>query len=73
MLNKDMFLDVVYAQGKTCAACAEEIGVSKNTFTKYLNNRKPFDSVQVLQLCNFLGISDSDTKVNIFLAQMSHS
>ena len=41
--------------------------ITKNTLSKKVNGRVPFDTDEVICLCDLLGIHDSDEKAHIFL------
>ncbi len=43
------------------------IRISKNTLSKKVNGRAPFNTDEVICLCELLGIHDNDEKAYIFL------
>lgn len=66
MINVNKFEGAIRAAGETQERLAEEMKISKNTFT---NKKKKgtFTIAQVEWLCNRLGIVKAEDKCEIFL------
>ena len=57
---------MVYA-GYTQKELAAQLGISKNTLSDKINGKRPFDVIEVGNICSILGITDAEDKVRIFL------
>ena len=49
---------------------AEQLGVSRATFSALLNNDTEFKASQIHKLCELLDINDEETMRSIFFAQV---
>lgn len=67
MVNTALLCDRISAAGFTHADVAKAIGMSKNTFSAYLNGKKSFRVDQINIMCELLNIHDNDAKIQIFL------
>lgn len=57
-----------YSQNSLAAAmCAAGTKISKNTLSKKVNGQAPFDTDEVICLCDLLSITDNNEKAFIFL------
>ncbi len=57
-----------YSQSSLATAmCESGFKMSKNTLSKKINGRSPFDTDEVICLCDLLGICDNNEKALIFL------
>lgn len=72
MVNKNLFLGKMVSRGYTQISLSHAVGTSKNTMNAKINNRRPFDSDEILRICEVLGIRDDREKVKIFLTNTSH-
>ncbi|MDD7260258.1 MAG: helix-turn-helix transcriptional regulator [Candidatus Faecousia sp.] len=50
---------------------ANALGMSKNTLNSKVNGKTPFNTVEIQQICEKLGITDLSEKASIFLSQSS--
>lgn len=57
----------IVANGLTIAEVAEKLGLSRNTMFSRLSGATPFNTDEVILLCEILHISDPRRKVEIFL------
>lgn len=67
MVNKNLLLSELQKQGYNQSSFADAIGYNKNTFNSKVNGKTPFDTSEVKEICDFLGITDDKLKVLIFL------
>ena len=57
-----------YSQNSLAAAmCQSGFKTSKNTLSKKVNGRAPFNTNEIICLCDLLGIHDNEEKAYIFL------
>ena len=68
MVNKNLLLSELRKRGYNQSSFAESIGYNKNTFNSKVNGKSPFDTSEVKEICEFLGIKDDKLKVLIFLS-----
>ncbi len=54
--------------GYTQRALALAIGISANSLNDKINQKRPFNTVEIENICKVLKITDSSEKANIFLA-----
>ena len=71
MLNKNKFLGKMVEAGYNQTTLSEELGISKNTLGAWVNNKRPIDANQILNLCAKLNIKNDHEKVEIFLSNVS--
>ena len=61
-----------YSQKTLAEAMFEKgIKISENTLSKKVNGRVPFDTDEVVCICDLLSIHDNDEKAHIFLTMPS--
>lgn len=53
--------------GYSQRSLAKELGMSKNTLNSKVNGKIPFNTVEIQQICDKLGIRDGSEKASIFL------
>lgn len=53
--------------GYSQRSLAAELGISKNTLNSKVNGKTPFNTAEIEQICNKLGIHDVAEKAAIFL------
>lgn len=73
MVDKKMLLSKMVAKGENQSTIAAKIGVSKNTFNAKINGKGFFDTQEITDICDILGIVDGTEKANIFLASPSQN
>lgn len=73
MLDKNKFNSAVAGVGLTHYELAKLVGMSKNTLSNKLNGHSCFNTKEIDDICNVLGIESSTEKANIFLAKSSHN
>jgi len=71
MVNKKLLLGKMVMNGHSQISLAKEIGVSKNTIGAKINGKRPFNTDEISNICNVLGITDVTEKVNIFFFKKS--
>ena len=54
--------------GYTQRSLASAIGISANSLNDKINQKRPFNTVEIENICKVLKITDSSEKANIFLA-----
>lgn len=57
--------------GYSQRSLAKELGMSKNTLNSKVNGKIPFNTVEIQQICDKLGILDLSEKASIFLSSAS--
>lgn len=72
MVNKTALMGKIVAEGYTQATLAPLIGISKNTLNASINNKRPFDTDEVIAMCKILAITSDAEKIDIFLHESSH-
>jgi len=55
--------------GQTQGKLAKRIGISANTMTAKINGRRVFNTEEVIKICNELGITGDQDKMDIFFVQ----
>lgn len=58
---------IMAEKGYTQRKMAADLGMSKNTINAKLSGKTAFDTAEVLKICDLLGITDAQQKVEIFL------
>ena len=71
MPNKNLLLGKMAICGHNQASLAGAIGLSKNTLNAKINGKRPFNSDEIIDICQVLEITDSAEKANIFLSPKS--
>lgn len=69
MVNVNLLKGAMAEQGKSQRDVADMLGISERTFYNKMK-RKVFDSDEIVQMCNYLGISEN-RMLSIFLRTMS--
>lgn len=67
MTNSLLLKSKIITAGHTQGSLAEAIGISGNTMTAKVNNRIPFNTCEVIKICDTLQITDPVEKCSIFL------
>ena len=73
MINKKLLLSKMVVKGESQSTMADKIGVSKNTFCAKINGKGFFNTQEISDICDILGIEDGSEKAEIFLATPSHN
>lgn len=68
LMNKQLLLSVMVREDCPRKACAEAIKMSLSSFNRKLNGKSSFTVDEADNICQFLGITDAQTKVDIFLS-----
>lgn len=68
MVNKNLLLAELAKKGYSQRGFCKEIGYNKNTFNSKINGSSDFNTEEVKEICSFLGITDDNLKVLIFLS-----
>lgn len=71
MVCKNLLRSRMAEKGLTQKSLAEMVGISKNTLSAKLNNKTPFNTIEINKICLILNIEDNTEKVNIFLGSSS--
>lgn len=71
MVNTRKLLGIMAERGITQKALANELNRAENTVSAKIRGIKPFDTDEVLKICNILNITDNSEKAEIFLALAS--
>ncbi|MBQ7037745.1 MAG: helix-turn-helix transcriptional regulator [Clostridia bacterium] len=66
-MRKTKLIGIMAEKGFSQRSIAKELGVSVNTINAKLNGRTAFDALEIIKLCEILGITNSDEKIEIFL------
>ena len=68
MTNRKLLEDKIKQKGFKKSYLAEQLGVSRGTFSALLNNSAEFKASQIYKLCKILDIHDEATAKSIFFA-----
>ena len=68
MTDKRLLHGKIIENGFTLGKVAQALGVSGTTFSSKINNKYPFNTDQVIKICELLGIKEDSEKVRIFFA-----
>lgn len=68
MTNTALFLKVLKEKGMTQEELAEAVGVSRQSISYKIHNKREFVSSEIDKICSVLGISDLEQKQSIFFA-----
>lgn len=71
MLNANRLRGIMAEHRCSQRMLAKEIGKSENTLAKKLNGKIPFNTDEVIAICEFLHIEDPHEKAAIFLSGAS--
>lgn len=71
MINKNRLRSAIVSAGYTQKRLASEIGMSKNTISAKINGKGYFNTQEIDNICNILGINDCNEKTKIFLSTSS--
>ena len=71
MINKYRLLEKIANAGYTQSSLAKKMNMSKNTLNSTINGKSYFDTKQIDDLCEILGITSDQDKIRIFLASSS--
>lgn len=72
MLNSKKLLGRMVERGYSQKSLAKAIGISDNTMTSRIKLRSSFNTDEIDNICDVLGITDNSEKVEIFLCNSSH-
>lgn len=70
-MNTNMLKGKIVENGYSQRTLAKKISMSVNTLNEKLNGKRPFNTDEVILLCEVLGITNSSEKTEIFLSQSS--
>ena len=68
MIDKRLLRGKIAENGFTQEQVAQALGITGTTFSSKLHGKRPFDTDQVMKLCELLGIANDLDKVRIFFA-----
>ena len=73
MLNRNLLRAAMVARGYTQEELAKKIGISANTLSSRLLGASSFNVDEIDKICEVLGITSNEQKVDIFLASPSQN
>ena len=73
MLNRNLLRAAMVAKGYTQEELAKKIGVSANTLSSRMLGVSSFNVDEIDKICEVLGITSNEQKVDIFLASPSQN
>ena len=68
MTNTEMLNNLIEKLGLKKSYIAKQVGFSRATFSKKINNKVAFNQYEIERLCEALNIQDLETKEAIFFA-----
>lgn len=71
-MNKAAFKYALAKRNITQKQLAEKLGVDENTVSHWVNGRTNVTLAIANRLCDVIGITDNDEKINIFFSNQSH-
>jgi transcriptional regulator with XRE-family HTH domain len=72
-MNVNILKGKIVEKGFTQRTLAKKMKMSTNTLNEKLNGKRPFNTDEVRDLCDLLGITNSAEKVDIFLSRPSQN
>ena len=66
-MNMNKLRGKIVEAGMTQDELAKACGISRSTLSRKIRGRQPFDTREVIAICNTLNIHDNNEKVEIFL------
>lgn len=73
MVDTRKLLGIMAERGITQKELARKMHRSENTISAKIRGIKPFDTDEVLEICNFLAITDNAKRSEIFLSKSSQN
>lgn len=73
MLNRNLLRAAMVARGYTQEELAKKIGISANTLSSRLLGASSFNVDEIDKICEVLGITSNEQKVDIFLSSPSQN
>lgn len=73
MVDKNLFRGKMISLGYTQSTLAKAMGIGYSSLNAKINNRRSFDTDEILRACALLGITEDGEKVAIFLSPISQS
>ena len=70
-MNMNKLRGIMAEQQCTQRLLAKGIGISENSLANKMNGKYCFNTDEVIKICEFLHIEDSETKASIFLSRPS--
>ena len=70
-MNGNLLRGEIAARGYTLRELANLSGISRTSLSAKINGKRPFDTDEVVRLCEVLGITDPVKKIDIFLTTSS--
>ena len=67
-MNMNKLRGKIVEAGMTHEELAKACNISKSTFSRKITGRQPFDTEEIVAICNVLNIQSNDEKVEIFLS-----
>lgn len=58
----------IAAHGMSLREVAEKASISRSSLSAKINGQRSFDTDEVVRLCEVLGITDNEKRVQIFLS-----
>ena len=58
--NTRLLKGKIVENGLTDSDCADKIGISRQSFSRKINNKTDFKASEILSLCVLLGIKEKD-------------
>lgn len=71
MVQRNLLNGKIVSAGLTASEVAKRMNISRTTFSRKINGRGCFDTEEVMELCDILGINSDTEKCEIFLAKSS--
>lgn len=66
-MNMNKLRGKIVEAGMTHGELASACKMSKSTLSRKITGRQPFDTTEIIAICEALGIHNNDEKVEIFL------
>ena len=67
-MNANLLRGEIVSKGMTMQEVAKYVGLSRNSFSARVQGRVPFNSNEIVRICELLQIEDASKKVSIFLS-----
>lgn len=70
MTDTKLFLKILAEQKVTCTALAKAIGLSRQSLSLKIHNKREFVTSEIEKICKYLNIGNLETRQRLFFAEV---